>query len=134
MTKLTSAQNASICQITCLLIIIRTNLFFSSFGLAIPYYYTSRKSRIRRRPGGESANICNNGRKYKACHHYTNEGSNLMPLNYNMAILKIRVVLRHFIDGHYRKMWVLRPRGLTNLRLMTSRSILALSLSSSNTL
>jgi hypothetical protein len=50
---------------------------------------------------------------------------------YNMAILIRCVVLRYFIDGHYRKMRVLRPGGLTNLRLMRSRSILALALSQS---
>ena len=45
-----------------------------------------------------------------------------------MAILIRCVVLRHFIDDHYRKMRVLRPGGITNLWLMTSRSILALAL------
>ncbi len=48
---------------------------------------------------------------------------------YNMAILIICVVLGYFVDGHYRKMRVLRPGGLANLRLMRSRSILALALS-----
>ena len=49
--------------------------------------------------------------------------------NDNMAILIRCVVLRYFIDGHYRKMRVLRQGGLANLRLMRSRPILALAIS-----
>ena len=45
-----------------------------------------------------------------------------------MVILIRCLLLIKLIDGHYRRMRVLRPTGLTNLRLMTSRSILALGL------
>jgi hypothetical protein len=61
---------------------------------------------------------------------YSNHCQGLnMSRKYNMAILIICVVLRYLTDDHYRKMRVLRPGGLTNLPLMTSRSILALALS-----